>query len=322
MSLDALADRLEGALAGRVKRTQPLGPLTTYRLGGPARLYVEPAGERDVAALAEALSASGDVDVLLIGRGSNLVISDEGWPGLAIRLGPGFARVEALGEQEGQGLRAGGASPLPTLANWAARRGLTGLEFLVSVPGSVGGAVRMNAGAHGSEIVDTLTVVRVFDLASGELQTRPASALGLGYRRSRLGARELVLAASFELRADDPAEIRARMDAFRRRRALTQPGALQNAGSVFKNPAGDAAGRLVEAAGLKGFRVGGAAVSELHANFFLASEEASAQDVFDLVQEVRARVARETGVELEPEIRFVGTFRGATHHAGEGVVKR
>ena len=131
-----------------------------------------------------------------------------------------------------------------------------------------------------------------------------------------------MVAASFALSPEDPGAIRTRMDAFRRRRAATQPGALQNAGSVFKNPPGDAAGRLVEAAGLKGFKVGGAAVSELHANFFLASEGASAQDVFDLVQQVKARVAKVSGVELEPEIRFVGAFRRAEDHSSEEVAKR
>ena len=313
MSVDALERDLRHSLRGRVESHRPLARLTTYRLGGPARLYVEPVDLHDVEALGRALARAPEADVLVLGRGSNLVVSDRGWPGVVVRLGAGFARVEPLDIDDPaahlSGLRAGGGAPLPTLANWAARRGLQGLEFLVSIPGSVGGAVRMNAGAHGSDIARTLRSVRLLDLRAGAIGSRAASALELGYRRSRLGGRDLVLDAAFELSRGDPRAIQGRMDGFRRRRAATQPGALQNAGSVFKNPPGDFAGRLVEAAGLKGFRVGGASVCELHANFFIASDDATAQDVYDLVHSVRARVRAAFGVDLEPEVRFAGVFR-------------
>jgi UDP-N-acetylmuramate dehydrogenase len=308
MSLDALADKLAGALTGEVSRERSLAPLTTYRLGGPAALYVEPASEDDVARLAEILSGQ-DVPLLALGRGSNLVVSDRGWPGVVIRLGPPFSWTDAVGER---GLGAGGATALPLLANWAARRGLTGAEFTVSIPGSVGGAVRMNAGAHGAEIADLLASARVFDLRTVSVEDRPAAALALAYRRSNLTANHLVLSAALHLSSDDPPAIRERMEAFRKQRAATQPGAAQNAGSVFKNPVGDHAGRLVEAAGLKGFTVGGARVSDLHANFFIAGGNARSQDVFDLVHEVRARVRDRFGVELEAEIRFVGEFEERT----------
>jgi UDP-N-acetylmuramate dehydrogenase len=182
------------------------------------------------------------------------------------------------------------------------------LEFAVSIPGSVGGAVRMNAGAHGGEISDSLASVTLFDLDDLEVRRPPVSALEFGYRRSNLTEKDLVLDATFDLDPGELSAIRAKMDGYRKHRSATQPGAVQNAGSVFKNPPGDSAGRLVEAAGLKGFRVGGASVSELHANFAMAGEEASAQDVYDLVQEVRRRVREASGVELEPEIRFVGSF--------------
>ena len=168
----------------------------------------------------------------------------------------------------------------------------------------------MNAGAHGGQISDHLTSVAVFDLETATVEDRPAPSLDLSYRRSNLTEKQIVLEASFDLALDEEARIKERMDSYRRHRAETQPGALQNAGSVFKNPEGDSAGRLVEAAGLKGFTVGKASVSELHANFFIAADGAAAQDVFDLVREVRARVAERFSIDLEPEVRFVGDFDG------------
>jgi UDP-N-acetylmuramate dehydrogenase len=305
--LDALARALAASLEGRVETNRALGPLTTYRVGGPAGVYAEPAHAADLGALADLLAAQGGrVPVLLLGRGSNLVVSDRGWPGIAVRLGPGFAWIRP-GDRPGA-VVAGAGTPLPTLANWAARRSLEGLEFMVAIPGSVGGAVRMNAGAHEGAVGDHLETVRVFDLEHAAVVARAAADLGLGYRRSSLRAGDVVLEASFALAPGDPDAIRARMEAYRRHRSETQPGALQNAGSVFKNPPGDTAGRLVEAAGLKGMRVGGARVATLHANFFIASDGATAQDVYDLVRAVRARVRKTFGVELEPEIRFAGEF--------------
>jgi UDP-N-acetylmuramate dehydrogenase len=307
VSASDLARALEREIQGRVEVDHPLAALTTYRLGGPARLFVEPASVADVEALGRLLP--DELEVLTLGRGSNVVVSDAGWPGVVIRLGSAFAGIEAALDAEGTGLRAGAGTPLPTLANWAARRGLGGLEFLVAIPGSVGGAVRMNAGAHGTSVDRTLAAVTLYDLGGARrIETRRAADLGLTYRHSDVGERALVLEASFDLARADPDEIRTRMDAYRRHRSETQPGALQNAGSVFKNPPGDSAGRLVEAAGLKGFSVGGASVSRLHANFFIASDGASAQDVYDLVHEVRARVRATSAVDLEPEVRFAGRF--------------
>jgi UDP-N-acetylmuramate dehydrogenase len=166
----------------------------------------------------------------------------------------------------------------------------------------------MNAGAHGGEVADHLGTATIFDLVTGAREDRPAGSLGFSYRRSNLTDRDLVVAVRWDLPQDEPEEIKRRTEANRKRRAETQPGAVQNAGSVFKNPPGDHAGRLVEAAGMKGFRVGGASVSELHANFFIAGEGSTARDVYELVQEVRTRVLDAFGVELETEIRFVGRF--------------
>ncbi|MFN2587417.1 MAG: UDP-N-acetylmuramate dehydrogenase [Actinomycetota bacterium] len=305
MDVGALGRSLEQALPERIARERALAPLTTYRLGGPAAFLLEPSSARDVETAAAILRDAGDVPLLVLGRGSNTVVSDAGWPGLAIHVGGGVSWIE----DRGAGLVwAGAGTSLPQLANWAARRGLTGLEFLVSIPGSVGGGVRMNAGAHGGEIARSLVSATVLDLTSLDVRTVPAHDLDMGYRRTSLGSRAIVVGAVFSLEPAPPAAIRERMESYRRHRAETQPGAASNAGSVFKNPPGDFAGRLVEAAGLKGFRVGGARVSELHANFFVAGAGATAQDVFDLVHAVRAKVRAASGVELEPEIRFAGAF--------------
>jgi UDP-N-acetylmuramate dehydrogenase len=311
VSLEAVAARLGDLCAGRVEVGVPLAPYTTYRLGGPAALFFEPAGVDDLAALGKALRSSGwgsgEVPIIALGRGSNIVVSDEGFSGVVVRMGPRLAWVRA-GSRATE-VEAGAATALPQLANWAARRRLTGLEWLVSIPGSVGGAVRMNAGAHGHELSETLATAVVFDLGSLAVERRGRDDLALAYRSSSLGPRSLVVAASFCLRRGQEGDIRGRMERFRRHRAATQPGAAQNAGSVFKNPPGDSAGRLVEAAGFKGRRFGGVEVSPLHANFFVAGPGASAQDVYDLVHVVRAGVRERFRVDLQPEIRFVGRFR-------------
>jgi UDP-N-acetylmuramate dehydrogenase len=305
--MEEIAALLRDRVDGLVEVDRPLAPLTTYRLGGPAALYVEPHSDTDLVALGDTLRARfpEGVPVLALGRGSNLVVSDSGFPGVVLRMGQSFSWIEPAGDA---GLDAGASTSLPLLANWAARRGLAGLEFAVAIPGSVGGAVRMNAGAHGGSVSDHLESARVFTLDGLELERRAAGSFRFAYRRSSLTEREVVVDARFALAPEDPAAIRQRMDSYRRHRAETQPGAVQNAGSVFKNPPGDSAGRLVEAAGLKGFRVGRAAVSDLHANFFVASDGATAQDVYDLVRAVRQRVLEASGVELEEEIRFVGRF--------------
>ena len=302
-ALDRVLVRLRADLGDRVATDVPLREHTTYRVGGPAAVFVTIEDLDELEGVAGALRDE-DVEVLPVGRGSNLVVSDEGFPGVVIQLGPRFAALTG----EGRDLVAGAAAPMPQVANRAARRGLAGMEFAIAIPGSVGGGVRMNAGAHGGEVADHLVSVRLFDLETRKVEERASADLGFSYRRSNLTDKDLVLEARWELPTDDPAAIKERTEANRRHRAETQPGAVQNAGSVFKNPVGDHAGRLVEEAGLKGFRVGGARVSELHANFFIAGEGASAQDVFDLVEAVRARVERTSGVQLETEIRFVGRF--------------
>ena len=307
-----MGERLASLCPGGVGFDRPLAPLTTYRLGGPAAVLFEPASGTDLLAVTEAAQRAGlspaEIPLLVVGRGSNVVISDRGFDGLVVRMGSALSWISGDDQADPRRVGAGAATSMPLLANWAARRSLAGLEFTVGIPGSVGGGVCMNAGAHDGSISDTLASADVYTLGAERIEHRRAASLGLDYRRSALVPADVVVAATFELVPDDELAIRDRMERFRKHRADTQPGALQNAGSTFKNPAGDSAGRLVEAAGLKGHSIGGAQVSELHANFFIAGKGATAQDVFDLVHFVKRRVADAFGVELEPEVRFVGPF--------------
>jgi UDP-N-acetylmuramate dehydrogenase len=300
--------------AGRARPNAELAPLTTYKLGGPARWLVEAASEEDVVTAARAATAVG-VDLLVLGRGSNLVIADSGFNGLVIRLVGGLTTVEL--EPSGD-VRAGAGASLPVVARHAARWGRGGLEFFVGVPGSVGGAVRMNAGCHGRETVDVLLDARVVDVKAGTVEDRPAESLGLGYRNSALGPTDVVIGARFKTEAGTAEAAEAEMRQVTRWRRLHQPGGTLNAGSVFANPPGDTAGRIIDHLGLKGFRVGGAAVSTKHANFFVAGAGATAQDVHDLVWAVRRRVGDATGVWLRPEIRFAGEFASSTDDPTDG----
>ena len=303
MTSDALAARL--AAAGvRVDRDVAVADLTTYHVGGPVAVLARVGTPAELAALADALAADGVPPLLVVGRGSNLLVADAGFAGLGLLLDGSF---EALDLDAGPGLvTAGAAVALPVLARRAAAAGRTGLEFFVGIPGSVGGAVRMNAGGHGRETADVLAQAEVADLGGGgRPEVRPLAALGLGYRCSALGPTEVVTGASFRVVPGDPAAAEEEVAAIVRWRREHQPGGA-NAGSVFANPTGDSAGRIIDSLGLKGLRVGGAVVSPKHANFFQAEPGARADDVRRLVFEVRRRVLEATGVTLVPELRMVG----------------
>ncbi len=292
-------------LGPRARRDVALGPLTTYRVGGPASLLVEAGDEADLDLVATAVRRSG-VPVLVVGRGSNLLVADEGFPGLAVVLGDGFRSIEVVGNT----VRAGGAVSLPVLARRTAAAALTGLEWAVGVPGTVGGGVRMNAGGHGSDISRTLIRARVVDLAAepaegAAARTVPAAELDLAYRHSAVGPSQVVVAAEFELRPGDRERAEADIAEIVRWRRQHQPGGA-NAGSVFTNPPGDSAGRLVEAAGLKGRRRGSAFVSPKHANFFQVDDGGSAADVVALMHDVAQAVEERFGVRLRPEVRMIG----------------
>lgn len=297
----------ELAAAGALAEWVPLAPLTTYNFGGPARYFLEAHDEEQVCRVAAALDAEPS-PVLVLGRGSNLVVSAEGFPGLVIHPGAGLGGVAVRGD--GRVVAGAGASQ-PAVARRSAAAGRGGLEYMVGIPGSVGGAVRMNSGCHGTDTSHWLVSARVVDLLSGSLGDRSAADLELAYRHSNLADTDMVLAATFRTVARSQEEGEAIMREITRWRKQHQPGGTLNAGSVFKNPPGDSAGRLIDSLGLKGLRMGGVSVSERHANFFVAEAGASPQDVFDLVAEVRRLTKERAGVDLEPEVRFAGPFRGA-----------
>ena len=293
------------ALGERVRRQYPLGPLTTYRVGGPAALFCRVQSEAELSRVAEAVARTG-IDVLIIGKGSNLLVADGGFAGLAVALGDAFAAIDLCHLDGGRAtVRAGGAAALPVVARRTAAAGLTGFEWAVGVPGSIGGAVRMNAGGHGADMARSLARVRVVDVACGEDEVMAASGLDLSYRRSALTSSQVVVWGELSLAAGDQAQAEAEITSIVRWRRANQPGG-QNAGSVFINPSGDSAGRLVEVAGCKGLRHGSAVVSTKHANFIQADEGGSADDVFALMLDVRRRVHGRAGVLLEPETRLVG----------------
>ena len=288
-------------LGERVEVGGRLGPLTTYRVGGAAAVLVTVGGPGDLDLVGRALAVSG-LEVLVVGRGSNLLVADAGFPGLALVLDPGaYGAVDVRADR----VRAGAAVALPTLARQTVEAGLTGLEWAVGVPGSVGGGVRMNAGGHGSDMAATVLSARVHDLRRGEAEERDQARLDYGYRRSSVRPHEVVTEAVFGLAPGDPEAGRRAVREIVRWRRQHQPGG-QNAGSVFTNPPGDSAGRLIEAAGLKGYRRGTATVSPKHANFVQADPNGSADDVFALVGHVRSEVGRRLGVWLSPEVRLVG----------------
>lgn len=296
--LDGVASRL-GPLA---RRDEPLGARTTYRVGGRAAIWVEAEDDAALTAVHRALvAARSPIPVLVVGRGSNLLVADAGFPGLVLQLGRGFDTAEI----DGTTVRAGGARALPVLARQTAAAGLRGLEWAVGVPGSVGGALRMNAGGHGSDTSRVLARYCVFDLRTGTSVWHRAAEFAGSYRRSSLGVADIGTGAEFALERGDAEEAKALVGEIVRWRREHQPGG-SNAGSVFTNPEGTAAAELVERCGLKGRRLGTAQVSPKHANFIQADEGGSADDVRRLIDLVRAEVARQTGIELVPELHMVG----------------
>lgn len=295
-TLDLVAEEL-GPLA---RRDVSIGELTTYRVGGSAAIFVEAGSVQDLHLVAQALTDT-DLPVLIIGKGSNLLVADRGFPGLALVLGEGFAGIEI----EGTRVTAGGAAGLPVVARRTAKASLTGFEWAVGVPGSIGGAVRMNAGGHGSEMSACLRSIRVVDVAGGEDMRVPVDALDLGYRQSNISSTQIVVAAELELTLGDQATAEDEITEIVRWRRANQPGG-HNAGSVFTNPVGDSAGRLIESAGAKGLRLGTAEVSPKHANFIQSDRDGSADDVVALMTEIRRLVCEDSGVVLVPETRLVG----------------
>ncbi|MDB5433981.1 MAG: murB [Phenylobacterium sp.] len=299
-------DRLP-AVRGKLLRGEPLGPFTWFRVGGPADVLFLPKDEDDLAAFLKALDPGAPVTVL--GVGSNTLVRDGGVEGVVVRLGKAFAAVEPqVGKKGGESRIFAGAAALDaTLAREAGRAGIAGLEFYRGVPGSVGGALVMNAGCYGSETKDVLVEAYALSRAGERLALSNAD-LGYSYRRSARAAAEplIFLGGLFEGRPDEPAAIAARMDEITARREQTQPIREKTGGSTFKNPPGHSSWKLVDDAGWRGKPFGGAMFSPLHANFLINTGEATAADLEGLGEAVRAEVKARFGVELDWEIKRIG----------------
>ncbi len=285
---------------------EPLAKHTTMRVGGPADLFATAHNAFELRGLVR-FARARSIPFLLLGRGSDLVVADAGIRGLVIAVRAETSRVD------GSLYTAEAGVPMARAATEAQRAGLAGLEYALAIPGTVGGAVWANAGAHGGEtaaVLETATLLR----ADGSEVVVAAQELGFGYRHSRLkdNPNEVVVAAGFRLTPDDPAAITGRLDEIRRWRRENQPLGLPSAGSVFRNPPGDSAGRLIDSLGLKGRRIGGATVSEKHANFIVNDRRGTAADVRRLVEAVRAEVRDRLGIELALEIEFAGDWSGWT----------
>jgi UDP-N-acetylmuramate dehydrogenase len=291
-----------------VKPDFPLARLTTVRTGGPADWFARPGRDEELEGLLRWAAAEGIV-VGMVGSGSNLLIADEGFRGLAIKLEGELSSIE----RDGEHLICGGGARLPSAAAKAASWGLSGLEFGINIPGTAGGAVRMNANAYGGQLAEVLEWVDV--CRAGGRERKGPGELGFAYRSSSLGDGEVVARVSFRLTPGEPEEIKATLAEMRGKRREAQPSGIKTFGSTFKNPTDDAAGgrtagQLLEAAGCRGLRHGGACFSEKHANFVENMGDATTSDVLELMAEGRRRVHEEFGVLLEPEVQLLGEVRG------------
>ena len=313
--------RIASLIGNRVTENEPLAPYTTYKVGGKAALFMRVLTIEDLYSLSRVLSKV-KVPVMVIGRGSNMLVSDRGFRGIAVNLGP-FAELIHL-PTVGQApiLNAGAMVPLPVLARQTVHHGLTGLEWAVGVPGSIGGAVRINAGGHGADMIASLLSVRMFHLERGIEANVSAADLGLRFRGSDLTDSHVVLSATMRLSWGDTIVGQARLSEIVKWRRENQPGG-QNAGSVFVNPVAGvkSAGELIDELGLRGYRVRSACVSEKHANFIQSDEGGSADDVVELMTFVRQRVNEAHGIELRSEIRLVGFPVAVSSQAGAQSLK-
>lgn len=300
--MSTLERELRERFRARLRADARLAEFTSFRIGGPADWLVT---ADDEAELCTALSAArrAGVRVFCLGAGTNLLVSDRGVRGLVVRLGDSFKKIAI----DGVRVSAGGAADFGRLVDAVVERGLEGLEFGEGIPGTVGGGLVMNAGAFGGEMARVVTRVAGATI-DGEMRALTAGEVGFAYRRTELPAGFIITRVDFELRAGDRERLRARVCELRAKRAARQPRGVANAGSVFKNPPGNFAGRLLEAAGLKGARMGGAQFSEQHANFIVNVGGARAEDVRALMEMARERVAATSGVWLEPEVKLVGDW--------------
>jgi UDP-N-acetylmuramate dehydrogenase len=304
----AVGTEIQRRIGVKTSRNEPLARFTTMRVGGPADLFATAHNAFELRALVRFARSRG-LPHLVLGRGSDVVIADAGVRGLVIQVRAEGSRVE------GDRYAAEAGVQMARAATETQRAGLTGLEFGLAIPGTVGGAVWANAGAHESDVASILDSARIL-FADGSEAIVPAADLGFAYRDSRLkhpspgGHPEIVVEATFRLTLADPETIKGRLDDIRHWRQAHQPLGLPSAGSVFRNPPGDSAGRLIDATGLKGRRLGGSVVSSKHANFIVNDERGTAADVRRLAESVRAEVERAHGIRLEFEIEFIGDWSG------------
>ncbi len=288
-------------LRGRLAANQPLAPFTWFRVGGPAQVLYSPADEADLAYFLKSLPQ--EIPVTVIGLGSNVIVRDGGIPGVTIRLGGrAFGEIEFL---DGFRVRAGTAVPDQKFARALAEQGIAGLEFYCGIPGSLGGALRMNAGAHGGETTDVLIEVRGVDRA-GNIRTFSHADMGFSYRHSEAPEDVIFTSALFQGNPDTKENILARMDEITRKREESQPIRERTGGSTFANPKPQSAWKVIDAAGCRGLVIGDAQVSEMHCNFLINRGKASAADIENLGEEVRRRVKENSGVELRWEIKRIG----------------
>jgi UDP-N-acetylmuramate dehydrogenase len=300
-----LGAELARAVQGDLLRDEPMSRHTSFQVGGPADLFLQPASERDLV-LAVSLARAAGLPVTLVGRGSNLLVDDLGIRGLTVKVGRGTDAIVVDGAQ----VVAGAGVSMGQLATSAARAGLGGMEFGILVPGNLGGGIFMNAGARGQEIRDVVRSVRVLN-AHGEVREIAAPECGFSYRHSRFQlSGEVILGAVLDLTPDTPDAIETKMSAIQENRKRTMPVGFPSGGATFKRPPGDFAGRLIEGAGCKGWRVGGVHVSALHANYFINDRRATAADVRELMARVHDRVLAFHGVDLVREVVFAGGTRG------------
>lgn len=285
----------------KTKRNEPMSAHTTFKVGGCCDIMVFPNSIESVCSLIRRVNELG-LDYYILGNGSNVLFSDNGYRGVIITLGSDFSDMSA----EGDTITASAGTSLKKVCLKALESGLTGLEFAYGIPGTVGGAVYMNAGAYGGEMKDVVTEVTCVN-SRGEIVTRSASELNFAYRSSRFcDSGEVILSAVFKLQKGDYSAIKSRMDELMERRKSRQPLEYPSAGSTFKRPEGTYAGLVIEQSGLKGYTVGGAQISEKHANFVINKGGATAGDIIKLISDVQKQVKEKTGFELECEVRIIG----------------
>lgn len=312
-AVQSAVGKIEKAIpAGRIAVNEPMSGHTSFRIGGPAGALITAENESELAEILKVCASEPDLEYMIIGNGSNFLVADEGFPGIFIKLGGEFGEIsieqEAAGEDGGSTLvRAGAAKLLSSVSSFLTENGLSGFEFASGIPGSIGGAVFMNAGAYGGEMKDVVVSVRLMKADGSGITELSNEDMEFGYRHSMVeDSGMIVMSALLCLKKDNTEAIAARVRELQEKRNAKQPVNYPSAGSTFKRPVGGFAAALIDQAGLKGYRVGGAMVSEKHAGFVINAGGATAEDVLSVMRHVREEVFKQSGITLEPEVRLIG----------------